>query len=123
MRNYKKDYRKIMSKMNRKQLNEQYTKARIRILSVKNSLEMIDALDQFEFSIMFLEKSEKVISEIKKKPERIREILTEDLVIKDFRKAKTHRLMLFQEDLIKWLKNNNGKIKTEVIIKNDIRSS
>ena len=48
-----KNYRKIIKNMNKEQLQNQYNKARKRILSFDNSLEMLDALDQFEFSIMF----------------------------------------------------------------------
>lgn len=49
-----KNYRKIMKNMNKEQLQNQYSKARERILSFDNSLEMLDVLEQFEFSIMFL---------------------------------------------------------------------
>ena len=55
--------------------------------------------DELDFINITMIKKEK-----EKKLEKIRKILTEVLVIKDFRRAEPHILELLQEDLVKCLK-------------------
>jgi len=50
--------------MNKKQLREEYKKARWKILNIDNSVKMLEALNDFEMSIIFLDRLDK-LEEIK----------------------------------------------------------
>ena len=103
-----KDYRKNMKEMDRKQLKEQYSKARKRILSFDNSNEMLDALEQFEYSVIYLDK-------LDCKENNKQNIIKLADLNASFKKAQPYIIMLLQQDLEKNLKiiiekdKNKGK--------------